>query len=261
MKKIVIFILASIFLYSLFREFTLLKILFMCCGLAAIVGVSYVPSRYMLAMKYPVILLTFAITLLFFVYPKIHGRYPIEGLITFFSFYSIFFYLITMEEKGKDFFKDMAALSILFASSAFNLFMVGKLLYIISIAITLMFFLFILCKSRIIPVVAVYTLLIIAFLLYKKTTILGPGMALSDIERYLLLITSFVLLIFGFSAFLKRTNPISVLAFCGILYITIDIFMVVGIRLSGGLLYQPLIALFLVAPILGSLARTGGEKV
>ncbi len=86
-------------------------------------------------------------------------------------------------------------------------------------------------------------------------------MALSDIERYLLLITSFVLLIFGFSAFLKRTNPISVLAFCGILYITIDIFMVVGIRLSGGLLYQPLIALFLVAPILGSLARTGGEKV
>jgi len=261
MKKIVILILASVFIYSLFREFTPLKTLFMCCGLAAIFGVSCIPSRYLLAMKYPIIILTFATTILFFVYPKIHVRYPVEGLITFFSFYSIFFYFITLEEKDKDFFKDMVALSILFASSAFNLFMVGKLLYIISITITLICFLFILGKGRIIPVVAAYTLLIIFFLLYKKITILGTGLILRDIERYLLLIPAFILLLFGFSAFLKRTNPISVLAFCGVLYITIDIFMVMGIKLSGGLLYQPLIALILVTPILGSLVRTGGEKV
>jgi len=260
MKKIVILILTSLFVYSLFREFTPLKILFMCCGIAAIYGVSLIPSRYILSMKYPVILLAFATTILFFVYPTFLSKYPTEGIVTFVSFYSIFFYLITMEEKGKDFFRDMIALSIIFSSSAFNLFMVGRLVSMIPIAVTLMLFLFILGKSRIIPCIAGYTVLVILILFYKKITILSMGVALSDVHRYLLLIPSFLLLLFGFSAFLTRTHAIALLAFCGILYITIDLFMVVGLRLSGGMIYQPLIALFLVAPILGSLVRTGGES-
>lgn len=260
MKKIAIYILASILLYSFFRELNIVKVLYICLGLVSIYAIYRVPSRHIIAMKYPIILLSFAGTAGFFLYPELSSKYPIEALIIFLSFYSINFYLITIEEKGKDFFKDVIALSLLFLSSSFNLFMIGKPLLILPISLSMMLFLFIVGKNRIIPFIAGYILLVVIFLLYKKVNILGVGMKFNDINRCLLLISSFAFLLLGFIGFIKRGNLTIVLSFFGFLYVAVDILMVLGIKLSGGLLYQPVILLFIVSPLIGVMLKAEGEQ-
>ena len=261
MKKISIYMLASILLYSLFRELNIVKVLYICLGLASIYAIYRAPSRYIIAMKYPIILLSFAGTAGFFLYPELSSKYPIEAVIVFLSFYSITFYLITIEEKGKDFFKDVIALSLLFLSSSFNLFMIGKPLLILPISLSIMLFLFIVGKNRIIPIIAGYTLFIMVFLYHKGINILGAGIRVNDIDRYLLLISSFAFLLLGFIDFMKKDNLTKVLYFFGFLYVAIDILMVLGIKLSGGLLYQPVILLFIIIPLIGVMLKAEGEHV
>jgi len=59
-----------------------------------------------MAMKYPFILMSFAISVCLFFYPTVKLKYPLDVLIIFISFYSITFFLVLMDEKKKDFTKD-----------------------------------------------------------------------------------------------------------------------------------------------------------
>jgi hypothetical protein len=121
MKKVCIYILAATLLYSFFRELNVVKVLLMLAALAAIFAIDLIPAKYIMAMKYPVILLSFAATACFFFYPRALTGYPMEIIITFLAFYGLTFYIAGMEEKKNDFFKEVAAVSILFISSSFNL--------------------------------------------------------------------------------------------------------------------------------------------
>jgi hypothetical protein len=260
-KKVCIYILAALLLYSLFRELTLVKTLLICAGLAAAYGIYRLPSKYVMAMKYPFILLSFAATTGLFFYPTVKLQYPLDTLVVFVSFYSITFFLIAMDEKKKDFEKETMALSILFLSLAFNLYIIGKTIFVIPMAFTVILFLFIVGRNRAILFIAGYTAIIIIFFLVKGVTILGGGIRLNDMERYFLLITSFLFLAVNLIDFVKKNTMGKLLTFFGFLYVTVDIAMVLGFKLSMGLLYQPLIGLFIITPLIGIMLKTEGERV
>ena len=159
MKKAFIAITAILLLYGFIRELNLMKVLLMLGGLGTIYAIYRTPARYIEAMKYPLIVLSFLVTVLFFVYPKVPLVYPARVAIVFLSFYSVIFYIINMEDKQKEFFKEITALSILFISSSFNLFMTGQLLLVVSFALALMLVLFILDRTPMVPFIAGYTLI------------------------------------------------------------------------------------------------------
>ncbi len=261
MKKLFLYIASAFLFYGLFREISTVKALIICFGL----GISYlvyrIPSRHIIAMKYPFICLILALTVFFIIFPGYNIPYPFNSLIMFVSFYGLTFYLITIEEKNNNVFKEIAALSILFLSSTFNLFMTGNLLFILPISVTMLFFLFIIGKNRLIPFIAVYTLAIITALLifHKETNITGGGVKINDLEKYILLATSFLFLIMSFTGFAKKDNFIKLAAFFGFIYITTDIYLVLGFKLSSGLLYQPLTALLLLSPFIGMMLKTETE--
>lgn len=261
MKKACIYILAALLLYSLFRELNLVKTLLICAGLAAAYVIYRLPSKYVMAMKYPFILLSFAATICLFFYPTVKLQYSLDVVVVFVSFYSITFFLIAMDEKKKDFAKETMALSIIFLSLAFNLYIIGKTILIFPMAFTVMLFLFIVGRNRTILFIAGYTAIIIIFFLVKGVAILGGGIKLNDVELYFLLITSFLFLAVNFIDFVKKNTVGKLLTFFGFLYVAVDTTMVLGFKLSMGLLHQPLIALFIIAPLIGIMLKTEGERV
>jgi hypothetical protein len=166
-----------------------------------------------------------------------------------------------MEEKQKEFFKEITALSILFISSAFNLFMAGQLLLVVSFALALMLILFILDRTSMVAFIAGYTL-IAGILIYRQNSnILGSGLtALGSIDKYILLSSSFAFLLTSFIMFMKKNTVTKILPLFGFLYIALDILMVLGAKLSTGLLYQPAIFLAIVSPLIGVLLKSEGER-
>ena len=261
MKKVAVYTLAILLLYGLFREFTLVKVLLMCAGLAFVYGVSRVPGRYILAMKYPLICLSLLATAAFFFYPPIYTKLPMEPIVMFLSFYGIAFYLISLDVKGKGLSKEAVALSILFFSTCFNLFIMGKPLQILSMAVAIMLFLFIMGRTRLMAIIGGATLCIVVYLLFKKTGITGAGIKMGEVDTCLLLTAAFFLLMFSFTGFLKKPNFMKILAFFGFLYVAVDILLVVGFKVSAGLLYQPIISLAIMAPLMGMMAKAEGERV
>ncbi|OPY71146.1 MAG: hypothetical protein A4E63_01651 [Syntrophorhabdus sp. PtaU1.Bin050] len=260
MKKIFIYILASILLYSYFRELNGVKILLIILGLASIYGISLLPARYVVAAKYPIILLSFAGTVGFFLYPALGVNYPVEPVIVFLAFYSITWYLVTMEEKGQDLPKEIVALSVLFLSSSFNLIMAGKPLLILPLGLATILFLFVLGKTRIMLFIAGYTLTITVVLAYKRIAVIGAGIPMREIHLYALLATSFIFLLFSFFRFAKGGSHTNLLAFFGFLYICIDLLMSTGLKLPGGLLNQPALAIAMVSPLIGLTIQMEGKK-
>ncbi|MBA4416449.1 MAG: hypothetical protein C0392_00850 [Syntrophus sp. (in: bacteria)] len=261
MKKCSLYILATILLYGLFREFTLAKALLVLAGLVSVYLIYRIPGRYILAMKYPFIFLSLCATAGFFLYPQIHAKFPVEPVIIFLSFYGIAFYLISLGEKDKGIYKEAIALSILYLSVSFNLFLMGKPLFILAIALAIMLFLYIIGRNKLMAIIGGYTLCIIVYLMIKKTAIASLELKVGDIDRYLLLAVTFILLIFSFIGFLKKPNMMKIMVFFGFLYIAIDILLVLGFRLSAGLLYQPIIALIIVAPLVGIMLKAEGERL
>jgi hypothetical protein len=261
MKKAFIAITAIFLLYGFLRELNLMEVLFALGGLGTIFAIYRTPSRYIEAMKYPLVILSFLVTVLFFVYPRVPLVYPARVAIVFLSFYSVIFYIINMEEKQKEFFKEITALSILFISSSFNLFMTGQLLLVVSFALALMLVLFILDRTSMVPFIAGYTLVACIIIWRHSGNILGSGLTgLGSIEKYILLSSSFILLMTSFVMFMKKNTVAKMLPFFGFLYIAIDILMVLGVKLSTGLLYQPVILLALVSPLVGVMLKTEGER-
>ena len=135
MKKAFIAITAMLLLYGSIRELNTMNVLLMLGGTGTVYTIYRIPARYIEAMKYPLIVVSFLATALFFIYPKVPLVYPARVAIVFLSFYSVIFYVINMEDKQKEFFKEITALSILFISSSFNLFMTGQLLLVVSFAL------------------------------------------------------------------------------------------------------------------------------
>ena len=261
MKKVFIAITAMLLLYGFIRELNTMNVLLMLGGLGTIYAIYRTPARYIEAMKYPFIVLSFLVTVLFFVYPKVPLVYPARVAIVFLSFYSVIFYVINMEDKQKEFFKEITALSILFISSSFNLFMTGQLLLVVSFALALMLVLFILDRTSMVPFIAGYTLVAGILIWRQSAHILGSGLTgLGSIEKYILLSSSFVFLVTSFIMFMKKNTVAKILPFFGFLYIAMDILMVLGVKLSTGLLYQPVIFLALVSPLIGVMLKTEGER-
>jgi hypothetical protein len=261
MKKAFIVVTAIFLLYGFIRELNLMKVLLALGGLGTIFAIYRTPARYIEAMKYPLIVLSFLATVLFFVYPRVPLVYPAQVAIVFLSFYSVIFYIINMEEKQKEFFKEITALSILFISSSFNLFMTGQLLLVISFALALMLVLFVLDRTSMIPFIAGYTLVAGILIWRQSGNILGSGLTgLGSIEKYILLSSSFIFLVMSFIMFMKKNTVARILPLFGFLYIATDILMVLGVRLSTGLLSQPAIFLVLVSPLIGVMLKTEGER-
>ena len=261
MKKVLVFLLAAVLFWGFFRELNVVKILLICLGLGAACVVYRIPVRYIVAMKYPFILLTLAVTAGFLVYPHTVIPYPLNAFIVFVSFYGLTFYLVTIEEKGKSFFKEATALSIIFLSSAFNLSMIGGPVLVLAISIAAVLFLFIIGKHGLILLLGGYTLLVIGLLLSKKTSFFGGAMKMSDMETYLILAASFAFLVLGFVGFVKKANSVKLLLFFGFLYVSVDLFMVMGFRLSMGLLYQPVAALLILTPLVGIMLKAEKERL
>jgi hypothetical protein len=261
MKRAFIAVTTILLLYGFIRELNLMKVLLVLGGFGTIYMIYRIPARYIEVMKYPLIVLSFLVTILFFVYPRVPLIYPARVAIVFLSFYSVIFYIINMEEKQIEFFKEITALSILFISSSFNLFMTGQLLLIISFALALMLVLFILDRTSMVPFIAGYTLIAGILIWRQNGNILGSGLTgLGSIEKYILLSSSFVLLVTSFIMFMKKNAAAKILPFFGFLYIALDILMVLGVKLSTGLLYQPVIFLVLVSPLIGVMLKTEGER-
>lgn len=261
MKKVLIVILSALLVYSFFREYTPVKALIILAGAAAGYGIFRLPQRSVEAMKYPLIILSFMVTVLFFFYPRIALPDAARTAVVFLSFYAFIFYLIGMEDKGQDFFKEVTALSILFFSSGFNLFITGKLILILSFALALILYLFIIARHRIIPFIAAYAV-IASFMVYRQgANILGSGLTgLSSINKYILLGASFALLVTSFVLIMKKSAFSTMLPFFGFLYIAMDILMVVGARFSTGLLYQPILFLVIIVPLTGTMMKAEGGK-
>jgi len=261
MKKAVIYILACMLLYSFFYELSAMKVVFILLGLCSIFAVSIIPLKVVIGAKYPIILLSFAGTAGFFFYPQLAVSYPmVEPLIIFLALYSIAFYLITMEEKGHDIYKEMAGVSILFLSTSFNLAMTGKPVLILPLALSVMFFLFVLGRHKIVLLMAVYTLIITVVLVYKHIPVLSAGLPLREVNRYILFATSFVFLAISFFGFVKQGGQIKILTFFGFLYLCVDLLLTTGLKVSGGLLYQPVMALFMISPLIGLMLKRSEVK-
>jgi hypothetical protein len=260
LRKTVVLAASSLFLYALFRDMTLAKTLLLIVGLIGAFAVSRVPTRAIVGIKYPLICLSFGLSAGLFFYPWARG-YPAQLASLFLSFYGIALYLATDEEKAKKPYKQMIALTLLFVSSSYNLIITSRPEVILPLAITSMLFLFILNRAKSLPVLGAYTLVILVILYVRHCTGFGCSLTLSGVERDLLLGAAFLLLFISFVGFVKYSGPISVVAFFGSLYLSIDLLMSVGFSFRGILMHQPSMALLIVSPLLGLTMKGGGERI
>ena len=259
--KIILIVIFSVFLtYGFFREFTVVRILAILVAAVSCFALYRLPQRYIEAMKYPFIILSFAVTGLFFFYPKIALAVPFQLAVAFLSFYAFILYLTGMEEKAQDLFKEAAALSMLFFSCAFNLYITGKLIFLISFSLALILYLFILGRHRVIPLIGTY-LVITGVMLYRQgVNLFGYGLTeFSSANKYSLLGSSLILLVMSLTVIMKKNTFIGMLPFFGFLYIAMDVLLVVGVKFSNGLLYQPFLFLAIVVPFTGIMLKTEGR--
>ncbi len=101
--------------------------------------------------------------------------------------------------------------------------------------------------------------MVFAALLASGVQVFGTVIHLQVAERYVLLASAFLLLVFVLAAYVKRPDFITLLAFFGLLYISADLLMSFGLCFKGVLLNQPVLSLFLVGPVVG-MALKGGKE-
>ncbi len=260
MRKALVLVTSALFLYCLLRDMTLLKLVLLCAALAAAYGISSIPSKYLVAAKYPVIGLSLVLCPVLILYPWVRSHLMGAAAAVLFAFYSIALFLVTLEEKGKKHHMEVVGLCVLCIAAFANLFLTRHSELVLPLSVSVLLFLFIVNKVRIMPFVAGFALLAVSTLAISGVPILGPMPWPNTAERYVLLATAFALLLIGFVGFVKRPDFVNVLAFFGVLYVSIDLLMSVGFRLRGILLQQPVLALLLVGPIVGMALKGGREK-
>ena len=178
------------------------------------------------------------------------------------AFYSIALFLVTMEEKDREIYKEVMGLSLLYGASALNLFLTGPLRAYAPLSVSMLLFLFIINRVRIMPFVAGYTVACVVVLVADRLAGARQGRpASSTRERYALFACAFWRSSSStFVAFVKRTDMVAVLAFFGLLYVSVDLLMSVGFSLKGVLLHEPVLGLFVVGPLMGMVMKGGKER-
>ncbi|HPU30327.1 MAG TPA: hypothetical protein PLM71_08405 [Syntrophorhabdaceae bacterium] len=258
MKQTLILILTTAFFYSMFWNINIINVLFILLGIGLSLALYRIPTNVLLSLKYPLIIAQFVVTTIFLIYPHLECKEYFCEFIVFISFYSILFYLVSLKEKEKSLYKEVLAISILFFSAFFNLFMVNKPVIILSIGIPIVLFLFIIGHNKVIPFIASYVLIIAIALIMKNIPIVGKGFNFNnDIQRYILILTPLLLFVWSFVGFVKDTDAPKVISFMVFLYIMLDIFITVSVRFSSGILYQPLMAILMVSPVAGIMMKKG----
>ena len=259
MRRIVVLVISSLFLFCLLPDMTMVKALICCLVMAGAYAISRIDPRYLLASKYPLTGLCLALSPVLIIYPALRPYPAIAGAAMLLAFYSIALFLVTTEEKGRKASKEITGLSLLYGASSLNLFLTGHSELMLPLSISVLLFLFIINRVTIMAFIAVYTVMCVTFFSLKGVPLFGNNVLLYDSQRYMLLACAFALLLITFVAFLKRTDLITVLAFFGLLYVSVDLLMSVGFRLRAILLYQPVLALLIVGPLVGMVMK-GGKK-
>ena len=250
--------LSCLFFYSLFRDMNVVKTLLLCAAVAVAFIVSKAPSKYIIGAKYPLICLCFALSVALVVYPGLRVKPIIRFVGIFLTFFSLSLYVALISEKGKGLHKEVLALSLLFISASLNLILIRSVEIFLPLSITILLFLFILQRTKLLPLAGAYVVVMLIFLYLKRVTIYGSSLELASVERYLILATGFLLLLVTFIGFVRKAGPVWTIGFFGLLYASVDILMSVGFSLKGLLLYQPIAALLILAPLMGVTLQ--GEK-
>ena len=260
MRRIVVLVISSLFLFCLLPDMTMVKALICCLVMAGAYAISRIDPRYLLASKYPLTGLCLALSPVLIIYPALRPYPAIAGAAMLLAFYSIALFLVTTEEKGRKASKEITGLSLLYGASSLNLFLTGHSELMLPLSISVLLFLFIINRVTIMAFIAVYTVMCVTFFSLKGVPLFGNNVLLYDSQRYMLLACAFALLLITFVAFLKRTDLITVLAFFGLLYVSVDLLMSVGFRLRAILLYQPVLALLIIGPLVGMVMKGGKER-
>ena len=257
MKRIALLLLSCLFFYSLFRDMNVVKTLLLCAAVGVAFIVSKAPARYVVGSKYPLICLCFALSAALIVFPAFRTKPVIRFTGIFLTFFSLSLYVTTISEKGKGLYKEILALSLLFISASLNLIMTRSVELFLPLSITILLFLFIMQRTKLLPLAGAYVVAMLVFLYLKKVTMYGSGIDLGSVERYLVLACAFLLLLVTFIGFVRKAGPTWTIAFFGLLYASVDILMSVGFSLKGLLLYQPVAALLILAPLVGVTLQEG----
>ena len=257
MKRIALFLLSCLFFYSLFRDMNVVKTLLLCAAVAVAFIVSKAPSKYVIGAKYPLICLCFALSVVLLLYPGLRTKPIVRFTGIFLTFFSLSLYVTTISEKGRGLYKEVLALSLLFISASLNLIMIRSVELFLPLSITILLFLFILQRTKLLPLAGAYVVAVLIFLYLKKITIYGADLELSNVGRYLVLACAFLLLLVTFIGFVRKAGPTWTIAFFGLLYASVDILLSVGFSLKGLLLYQPFAALLILAPLVGVTLQEG----
>jgi hypothetical protein len=257
-RKVIVLVISSLLFYLLFREMTPFKMLILCVAIAAAYGVSRVPAKHLAAAKYPTIGVSLALCPVLIIYPALRPHFAITAAVMFLAFYSTGLFLVTLDEKGKKVSKEITGLMVLYVISALNLFLVAHSELILPLSISILIFLFIINRVHVMPYVAGATVIVAILLLVSGVRIIGPAVHLLSAERYSLLAAAFALLLFVYVAYIKRPDFVTILAFFGLLFISVDLLMSVGLNFRGVLLHQPILALFIAGPVVG-IAMKGGK--
>ena len=260
MRRTVVFVISSLLLFCLFREMTMMNTLIFCLVMACAYAISLIGPRYLLASKYPLIGLCLALSPVLIIYPALRPYTATAGAAVLLAFYSIALFLVTTEEKGRKAYKEITGLSLLYGASSLNLFLTGHSELILPLSISVLLFLFIINRITHMAFIAAYTIICVIFFSLKGAPVNGSDVPLHDAERYVLLACALALLVITFAAFLKRTDFVTVLAFFGLLYVSVDLLMSVGFRLRAVLLYQPVLSLLIVGPLVGMVMKGGKER-
>lgn len=260
MRKVIVLAISALFFFMLFRDMTPLNTFILCLAVAAAYGISMIPAKYLTGAKYPTIILSLALSPALIIYPILRSHFVVTTAAMFFAFYSTGFFLVTLDDKGKKVSKEIVGLVILYGVSALNLFLVARVELVLPLSVSILVFLFILNRTQIMPYMAgAMALVVIAFLL-AGVHLFGPAVPLATAERYSLLAVAFALLLFVFAAYLKRPDFVTVLAFFGLLYVSVDLLMSVGFGFKGILLHQPVPALFIAGPVVGMAIKGGKDR-
>ena len=258
MKRILLLMLLCLFFYSLFRDMNVANTLLLCAAVAVVFIVSKAPTKYIAGAKYPLICLCFALSAALLFYPGVRAKPIIRFVGIFLTFFSLSLYVATISEKGKGLYKEILALSLLFISASLNLIMIRSMEIFLPLSITILLFLFMFQRTKLLVLAGAYILIMLFFLNLKRMTIYGSNPELPGAERYLILATAFLLLLVTFIGFVRKAGFTWTIAFFGLLYVSVDILMSLGFSLKGLLLYQPVAALLILAPLMGVTLR--GEK-
>jgi hypothetical protein len=260
-RKAFVLSISSLFFYGLFRDMTVLNTLILCVAIASAYGISKIPSRYLAGAKAPMIGICLALCPALIIYPWLRPHLLVAGVTLFLSFHSMALLLVTLDEKGKKAYKEVIGLSVLYGVSSFNLFFTGHCELILPLSISIVAFLFIINKAQIIPFIAGCAALAIISLLASGVHIFGAVLHLQAAERYLLLATAFALLLFAFIGYVKRPDFVTISAFFGLLFVSVDLLMSMGFSAKGVLFHQPTLALLIVAPVIGVALKGGKERL